>query len=78
MSTQHKVVTLLKGFITLIAMATILAIVPHTALAQGGVNTSPDLAIPLADEVNEGSLNPLEQHWYRFTPAGPDVPGCFS
>lgn len=61
-----------KGLLALTVLASLLVMLPTTVAAQGG-GTTPTLAVPLADDVNAGSLNPLEQHWYSFTPAGANV-----
>jgi hypothetical protein len=61
-----------RGLLVLAAVAILMVMLPTTVAAQGGGNT-PTLAVTLADDVNEGSLNPLEQHWYKFTPAGANV-----
>ncbi len=60
-----------KGFLWLLAgvfaIAAALLIILSTSAAtiEGGTPTS---AMPLAEGVNEGTLRPVEQHWYTFTP----------
>jgi len=61
-----------KHFLTLMLAAMLLVILPASVAAQSG-GVTPTLAVPLADDVNEGSLSPFEQHWFKFTPVGTDV-----
>lgn len=73
MATQLKSTFIrLKGILALAAVAMLLASLPASVAAQGG-GITPGLAVELAQEVNEGTLNPTEQHWYKFTPQGTDV-----
>jgi len=67
-----QVFRLFMGISTLAMLAALLTIFPTSAAAQSG-GSSPSKAFPLAGEVNQGSLEPLEQHWYRFTPQGTDI-----
>lgn len=72
---QHNISFIsLKGFLVLIALifaAAASTLIITLTSAQGGTN--PNAAIPLAAEVNQGTLTPGEQHWFKFTPQGANV-----
>lgn len=42
-------------------------------MAAGGSGESPASAVLLAKDVNKGHLEPLEQHWFKFTPDKAEV-----
>ena len=71
-ATPRQRFRLFMGISTLAVLATMLMAFPTSVAAQAG-GSSPNEALPLADEVNQGALGPLEQHWYRFTPQGADI-----
>lgn len=63
--------TPLKGFLALLALtfaAAAFALVSIFASAEDGANIDPGSAMWLDQDVNEGHLEPGEQHWYKFVP----------
>lgn len=65
----------LRGFLVLVALifaAAASTLLISFTMADGGGDT-PSSAVPLAQEVNTGTLESGEQHWFRFTPQGTDV-----
>lgn len=64
MNPQKKIGFMVRVGLLLITIAAFLMIA-SSAIAAGG--DTPAQAVPLAEDVNTGSLNPGEQHWYKFT-----------
>ncbi len=63
----------LKGIFSLLAVAMIVAILPVLLVSAAGGGVTPATAVVLTDGENTGSLEPLEQHWFKFTPPTTDV-----
>lgn len=61
-----------KGILALIVITAIFAVLPASVAAAGG-DTPATAVIVSAGGTDTGSLEPLEQHWYKFTPTTADV-----
>ena len=59
--------TFLLLMVSILIATTGLLATSSVSMAAGGGET-PTLAVTLADDVNTGSLQPGEQHWYTFIP----------
>lgn len=65
MTPRKKAKRAIPGTLFLVITLAAFLAISSAAFAAGGV--TPSQAVPLADDVNTGKLNPGEQHWYKFT-----------
>ncbi len=63
----------LRGFLGLVAVAALLVGLPAAVAADGGGTMPANAVILSASGTDTGSLEPLDQHWYQFTPETTDV-----
>ena len=62
---DRKILTSIKWISSLFVIAAILLVV-SLSLAAGGGGTAPATAVTLDAKLNQGHLEPLEQHWFKF------------
>lgn len=75
MKKYAKSLTVVKITTLVMALAVVLLIVSISMAAGGGGGDTPAEAVTLDAEVNQGKLQPLEQHWFKFVadPEGRDI-----